>query len=76
MEARFETVNADFRGRIAHWQNAISIMDDDLMTTLFGQGIGTFPITYYWVTQQAKDVGGYSFMQKNQNTYVAFAGST
>jgi len=50
-------------------------MDDDLMTSLFGQGIGSFPITYYWVTQQAKDVGGYSFMQKNQNTYVAFAGS-
>ena len=75
MNARFETVNADFSGRIAHWQNAISIMDDDLMTTLFGQGIGTFPITYYWVTQQAKDVGGYSFMQNNQNTYVAFAGS-
>jgi hypothetical protein len=76
MNARFETVNADFRGRIAHWQNAINIMDDDLMTTLFGQGIGTFPITYYWVTQQAKDVGGYSFIQKNQNTYVAFAGSS
>ena len=75
MNARFETVNADFLGRIAHWQNAINIMDDDLMTTLFGQGIGTFPITYYWITQQAKDVGGYSFMQKNQNTYVAFAGS-
>ncbi|MGZ8162794.1 MAG: hypothetical protein ACXWTT_08005 [Methylobacter sp.] len=75
MNARFETVNPDLQGRIAHWQNAINIMDDDLITTVFGQGIGRFPITYYWVTQQAKDVGGYSFLQDGGNTYVAFAGS-
>lgn len=75
MNARFETVNADFRGRIEHWQNAINIMDENLLTGLFGQGVGSFPITYYWVTQLAKDVGGYSFMEKNQNTYIAFAGS-
>ena len=75
MNTRFETSKADLQGRIAHWQNAIDIMDDNGLTTLFGQGIGTFPVTYYWVTEQAKDVGGFSYEKENDNTYIAFAGS-
>ncbi len=75
MNTRFETSKTDLQGRVAHWQNAIHIMDDNVWTTLFGQGIGTFPVTYYWVTEQAKDVGGFSYENENDNTYIAFAGS-
>jgi hypothetical protein len=75
MNTRFETSRTDLQGRLAHWQNAIDIMDDNGWTTLFGQGIGTFPVTYYWVTQQARDVGGFSFEKEKDNTYIAFAGS-
>ncbi|NOT11512.1 MAG: hypothetical protein HOP23_06755 [Methylococcaceae bacterium] len=75
MNTRFETVRTDLQGRVKHWRNAIDIMDDNWATNLFGQGIGTFPTTFYWISQQAKDVGGFSFVEDFANTYIAFAGS-
>jgi hypothetical protein len=75
MSTRFDTVGTDLKGRFAHWQNALDIMDENVATNLFGQGVGTFPVTYYWNTEHAKDVGGYTFVNEPENTYVAFAGS-
>lgn len=75
MEDRFSTVSTDLQGRIAHWENAIDIMDSDLSTTLLGQGIGRFPETYYWNTQQAKNVDVFIFKQEDKNTYMTFSGS-
>ncbi len=75
MEDRFSTVATDFQGRVAHWKNAVNIMDADLSTSLLGQGIGRFPETYYWNTQQAKNVDVFIFKQEDKNTYMTFSGS-
>jgi hypothetical protein len=75
MENRFSTVKGDFMHRVEHWQTAIEIMDNDLLTTLFGQGLGQFPATYYWQYQKAKDVGGFSFQQEGGNQFLHYLGA-
>jgi hypothetical protein len=75
MESRFSTVKEDFQHRVEHWQTAIEIMDNDLLTTLFGQGLGQFPVSYFWQHQKAKDVGGFSFQQEDVNQFLHYLGA-
>ncbi len=75
MESRFSTAKSDFLHRVEHWQTAIDIMDKDLTTTLFGQGLGQFPVTYFWQYQKAKDVGGFSFQKELGNQFLRYLGA-
>jgi hypothetical protein len=75
MEQRFSTVGEDLQHRIEHWQDAVEVMDDDWTTRLIGQGAGRFPERYFWVKQQARDVGGFVFLQEEDNNYLGFAGA-
>jgi hypothetical protein len=75
MEARFDTVKQDLAGRLAHWQTAVEIMDDDWLTTLAGQGVGRFPERYFWIHQNATDVGGFRFDAENRNNFIRFHGA-
>lgn len=45
---RLATSSADLDVRIAHWREALRIMDPGLVTELFGMGLGRFPDTYYY----------------------------
>ncbi len=75
MESRFSTAKGDFMHRVEHWMTAIEIMDKDLSTTLFGQGLGQFPVTYFWQYQHAKDVGGFSFQREGDNQFLHYLGA-
>jgi hypothetical protein len=75
MEARFDTVKEDLLHRMDHWLTAVEIMDDDWATLLFGQGVGSFPRTYYWQAQNAQDVGGFRFDREDGNQFVRFFGA-
>jgi len=75
MEQRFSSVKEDLVHRMEHWQTAVDIMDQDFLTTLFGQGLGRFPEHYFWKHQNAKDVGGFVFEQQQGNTFVRFFGA-
>ena len=74
MEQRFATASGDLQNRVRHWNDAIAIMDDNWQTRLLGQGIGRFPERYYWVKQQAKDVGSFVFLRKDGNTFCNLRG--
>ncbi|RMF07751.1 MAG: hypothetical protein D6763_11545 [Alphaproteobacteria bacterium] len=43
---RFERLAQDSDIRVAHWREALSMMDDDLPGILFGMGPGRFPAIY------------------------------
>ena len=75
MEQRFSTASEDLQHRIEHWQDAINVMDDDWPTRLLGQGTGRFPERYFWVKEQAQDVGSFVFLQEDGNTYLRFSGA-
>ena len=48
MGERMSTVAQDWELRTRHWDEALHMMPDDLPTTLFGAGLGSYPRTYYW----------------------------
>jgi hypothetical protein len=75
MESRFSTAAKDLLHRVEHWQLAVDIMDKDMLTALFGQGVGKFPATYFWQHQKARDVGGFKFQQENGNQFLRYLGA-
>ncbi len=45
---RLAQVGRDQAIRVAHWQDALQMRDNDWPTTMFGVGLGHFPATHYW----------------------------
>lgn len=45
---RLAEVGRDQAIRVAHWQDALQMRDNDWLTTVFGVGLGRFPATHYW----------------------------
>lgn len=48
IQERFSQVERDYQIRKNHWQDAVDMMDDEVMTDIFGMGLGSYPRTYYW----------------------------
>jgi glycopeptide antibiotics resistance protein len=48
MQSRWGTTIRDVQVRMKHWRDAISLMDNNFRTFLFGMGPGSFPATYFW----------------------------
>jgi len=75
MEQRFTTVKEDMLHRVEHWKDAIDTMDKGALTQIFGQGLGRFPERYFWVKQQATDVGSFVFIKEDNNTLLRISGA-
>ena len=51
---RIARIAPDLAMRQAHWADALAMRDSGLLTELFGMGIGRFPDTHYWRSNEAK----------------------
>ena len=69
-QARMATVNADLAIRQAHWKDALTIRDSDVSTTLFGMGLGRYPVSNYWRGSQIARSGTYQLENETGNTYL------
>lgn len=70
MEARMSTTDQDMGTRMGHWRDALSIMQPDLATTLFGMGVGRFPASYLWAHSDEK-MGTYRFLPDENGHHLA-----
>ncbi len=74
MQSRLASVAADFDFRKAHWRDALAIRDPDLMTTLFGMGLGRFPDTKFWRSALHPKIATYQLISEKQggkdNTFL------
>jgi hypothetical protein len=68
--SRFATVSRDVDTRLAHWSEALGMMDDDVLTTVFGQGLGRFPATYTWQNMHGEVPGTFSYADEPGNRYL------
>ena len=60
INARIDNISADLSTRFEHWSDVINSSDDSLLTSLFGNGVGTFPLNYALnYPDKVKDVGGF-----------------
>ena len=46
MQSRIASLRGDAETRRQHWAEVVGMMNDDSLTTLFGMGLGSFPLTY------------------------------
>jgi len=68
--SRFATVGNDLAVRVTHWSDALAMMDDNAMTTAFGQGLGRFPTAYMWHNTQGEVPGTFSYADEPGNRYL------
>ena len=49
---RMSRVGADLETRRAHWADALHMRDPGWVTALFGMGVGRYPETHYWRSEE------------------------
>ena len=67
MQSRLASASADLDFRTAHWADSLAIRDPDLMTSLFGMGIGRFPETKYWRSTLHPKVATYWLLSEQKD---------
>ena len=53
-QERMAVVGADLNTRQNHWEDALRMRDSDWATALLGMGIGRYPDTHFWRSDEAK----------------------
>jgi len=74
MTQRFESFDQDRSSRNAHWLNAITMRDDDLVTSLFGMGLGSYPRTYFWLNNEHSQPASYEIITEKDQPYLRLSG--
>ena len=67
---RIEQTGADAGIRFRHWADVLDMRDSGVLTTLFGQGLGSLPATNL-ATQLPDNAGSYRYVSEGGNTYLA-----
>jgi VanZ family protein len=67
---RLAQVRADLGTRLAHWRHALSLMDADLPSTLFGEGFGRYPALYLFSPRLQTPAGTYQVLEENGNRFL------
>ncbi len=74
MEERFGQAQQSWQERIQHWQAIIYMMNPDWTTTLFGMGIGKFPVTYFWKNPTGEFPGSLRYNTEGENVFLRLGG--
>lgn len=69
-QARIETIRKDLAVRYAHWNDALSIRDASLSSSLFGMGLGTYPELNYWRSTEYRQTGTYRLETQAGNRFL------
>ena len=69
-QERIAAVGKDYAVREAHWADALNIRTPDLLTTLFGMGIGRYPESHYLFSSEAKHAGTYQLRSEDGNPFL------
>ena len=70
IQKRFNESFQEAGFRSAHWQNAINIMDEGILSSLFGMGVGSFPRTYLWNNFSDKATAIFLIQQEQDLSYL------
>ncbi len=68
--SRFATVGTDLNVRLAHWGEALGMMDDNALTTAFGQGLGRYPQAFTWQNSHGEVPGTFSYAEEPRNRFL------
>ena len=74
IKQRFESFDQDRSSRNAHWLDAITMRDDNLATSLFGMGLGSYPRTYFWLNNEHSQPASYEIITEKDQPYLRLSG--
>ncbi|OAI09994.1 hypothetical protein A1359_17450 [Methylomonas lenta] len=74
MKNRLSVAGKDSETRHRHWSAAVDAMDGDVLTQLFGMGLGSFPRTFFWSNQENAHPATYRIGSEKGNQYLALQG--
>lgn len=69
-QERIATLGNDYYVRQAHWEDALDIRSPDLLTTLFGMGLGRYPESHYLLSREENHAGTYQLVSEEGNSFL------
>ncbi|MDT8426765.1 MAG: VanZ family protein [Methyloprofundus sp.] len=70
IQHRFSQAIQEVDTRSNHWLNSLHMMDDNVLTTLFGMGLGAFPRTYAWNSFADQVPASFLIQQEKNDRYL------
>jgi hypothetical protein len=67
---RLAQAGHDLSVRQAHWADALAQRDADWATTLFGMGLGRFPESHFWRSQEPRRAASFQLMAEGDQRYL------
>jgi hypothetical protein len=67
---RLSRIEGDLRARIAHWQQALDLMGDDMAPMLVGTGFGRYPALYLFAVQAGTPPGTFEVIEEGDNALL------
>ncbi len=67
---RINNINNDFDVRMIHWQDAISMMNNNFSTKLLGMGLGSYPRTYYILNSENVRPASSLIIKESEQEYL------
>ncbi|MCX7097238.1 MAG: VanZ family protein [Methylococcales bacterium] len=74
IQNRFGVIGQDKESRVYHWQDTLAMRDNDLPTTLFGMGLGSFPRTFFLLNTENSYAATYEIAQDKGNNFLRLRG--
>lgn len=74
VQHRFSVVDQDSDSRTYHWHDALAMRDDDMATSLFGMGLGSYPRTFFWLNTENTHPATYEIANEKGNNYLRLRG--
>ena len=68
-QERLSRAGTDLAIRLAHWADALRMRDPDWPTALFGTGLGRYPETHYWRSEESR-AATYRLDSEAGNTFL------
>jgi glycopeptide antibiotics resistance protein len=68
-QARMSQAGTDLGIRMAHWADALQMRDPGWPTALFGMGLGRYPETHYWRSEESR-AATYGLGSETGNTFL------
>jgi VanZ family protein len=68
-QERLSTISADLGVRRSHWADALRMRDQDELTALLGMGIGRYPETHFWRSEESRSAT-YRLLDESANTFL------
>ncbi len=71
---RFSDRSSAVQARLAHWRDALGMIDDTFLAKTFGMGVGRFPELFFWRSQIRAPSGTFQLANEAGNRFVKLGG--